>query len=119
MKALVRRLSARAARKESISSLALDIERTARQYQVVEDADLLDVLEQQQAQFLRLLSMRFETLPTPETEPMLQALIPKLATLGVAQDPTPDAALEALAELVPLSQEYQNSSRQQVDQALE
>ncbi|ODC05103.1 hypothetical protein BFW38_01175 [Terasakiispira papahanaumokuakeensis] len=106
-------------RAQSISSLALDIERTARQYQVVEDADLLDVLQQQQAQFIRLLSMRFETLPTPETEPMLQALMPKLATLGAGQDPTPDAALEALTELVPLSQEYQNSSRQQVDQALE
>ncbi|RTQ98551.1 ATP-binding protein [Halomonas nitroreducens] len=68
-------------RARTLGALALDIERGARQYAVVEQESLLDIYDERLAEFRRLLARQRELLPDDPNVKALSAELDKLAEL--------------------------------------
>ncbi|MBE0507468.1 MAG: HAMP domain-containing histidine kinase [Marinospirillum sp.] len=62
-------------RTRALAGLALDMERTSRQYQVVQNADLLELLQSQLQGFQQLLAEPFVLFNPPEAQAVLEQLL--------------------------------------------
>ena len=98
-------------RAQTLASLALDMERTARQYQIMQSPALLELLHNQQKNFARLLQQEFILFPALEAKQELKALL-----LWMEGQPIEEAA--TFTQLASLTGQLQSQTRETVDQHL-
>lgn len=98
-------------RAQSLSSLALDMERTILQYLVVKNPDLLELMTSQQQQLHQLLDQSFVLFPPPPAQEALRQL------LETTQD-TEGLHLDQVDQLSFLTSDLTNQTHQIVDRQL-
>lgn len=98
-------------RAQTLSSLALDMERTTRQYQVMQTPALLELLHNQQQSFARLLQQEFILFPPLSAKEELKALLMWMDTL-----PTQEAG--PFEQLAVLTSQLEIQTREAVDEHL-
>lgn len=98
-------------RAQTLSNLALDMERTTRQHQVMQTPALLELLENQQESFARLLEQEFVLFPPLTAKQELKALLMWMSTL-------PSDQVDPLDQLAALTSQMEIQTREAVDQHL-
>ncbi|SFX20828.1 sensor histidine kinase [Marinospirillum alkaliphilum] len=98
-------------RSQSLATLALDMERTSRQFQVVENPDLLELLNSQQQRFQQLLEQPFVLFPPPAAQHSLEELL--LTDAGQTL-----LSPERLEQLTRLTMDMTGQTQRIVDQRL-
>ena len=98
-------------RAQTLTSLALDMERTARQHQVMQTPALLELLTNQQENFVRLLQQEFILFPPLDAKQELKALL-----LWLEGHPIEDPA--TFNQLARLTSQLESQTRETVDQHL-
>jgi len=98
-------------RAQTLSSLALDMERTSRQYQVMQTPALLELLNNQQESFARLLQQEFILFPPLTAKQELKALLMWMNTLPVEE-------ADPIEQLASLTSQLEIQTREAVDQHL-
>jgi len=106
-------------RARSLGALALEMERSARQFAVVEERSLLTIFAERLEEFRELLAQQRELLPTDPDVAALEAMLDDLAEL-------PDLSLEAftarLADFLPFARHTEamrRATNQRIDQRIE
>ncbi|SFC38565.1 two-component system, NtrC family, sensor histidine kinase GlrK [Marinospirillum celere] len=98
-------------RAQTLSNLALDMERTTRQYQVMQTPALLELLNNQQQSFARLLQQEFILFPPLSAKEEMKALLMWMDTLPTQQS-------EPFEQLAALTSQLEVQTREAVDQHL-
>ncbi|WP_404414530.1 sensor histidine kinase [Marinospirillum sp.] len=98
-------------RAQTLSSLALEMERTTRQHKVMQTPALLDLIKNQQESFVRLLEQEFILFPPLAAKKELKALLMWMNTL-------PADKIDPLEQLSALTSQMEIETREAVDQHL-
>ncbi len=99
-------------RSQSLQTLALDMERTSRQYLIVEDASLLELLESQFNDFKAQVKQPYLLFPATPAQASLEALL-------ADQQPQSLADIEYIANLADLTDSLTSQTQNSVDQRLQ
>lgn len=99
-------------RSQSLKTLALDMERLSRQYLVVEDASLLELLTSQLDEFQVLVKQPYLLFPTTSAQEFLETLVDEL-------QPDILSNLQYFSNLVDLTHDLTSQTQGSVDERLE
>ncbi|NLW05237.1 MAG: HAMP domain-containing histidine kinase [Pseudomonadaceae bacterium] len=99
-------------RSQALQTLALDMERTSRQYLIVEEASLLELLESQFNNFSTLVKQPYLLFPVTPAQELLEALLEQQALHSLAD-------VEYIASLADLTESLTNQTQNSVDQRLQ
>lgn len=98
-------------RSQSLQTLALDMERLSRQYLVVEDPTLLELLTSQLSSFEQLVKQSYLLFPVTSAQESLEALL--------GEQPEEFSNFEYFSRLVDLTEALTSQTQQSVDKRLQ